>query len=126
MAAPAKHWRELIQEKQAQRQEAIPKEWVLPLSPEELSKVDPFEYVTKCELLTAQELDITSSEVDTLLEKLAKAEWSAVQVTTAFAKRAIIAHQLVRPLCVSQHVGVPSMLDQLFDGNIHRSRVRTR
>lgn len=50
-----------------------------------------------CGLLSPREVEITeTTDVGILLEKLASAEWSSVEVTTAFYKRAIIAHQLVR------------------------------
>jgi len=46
-----------------------------------------------------EELEITEiDDVSALLDKLAKGEWSSVEVTTAFYKRAIIAHQLVNCL----------------------------
>ena len=51
----------------------------------------------QCGLLTARELEITNTtDVDVLLNKLPTSAWSSVEVTTAFYKRAIIAHQLVR------------------------------
>ena len=52
----------------------------------------------KCGPLNAKEIDITNSEVDVLLENMAKGIWSAVEVTAAFSKRAVVAHQLVRPV----------------------------
>lgn len=51
----------------------------------------------KCGLLTARELEITETvDVDVILRKLSAAEWSSVEVTTAFLKRATVAQQLVR------------------------------
>lgn len=53
-----------------------------------------------CGLLTPVELDITSVEHDAthVLAQLASRKWSAVQVTSAFCKRAAIAQQLVNCL----------------------------
>lgn len=52
-----------------------------------------------CGLLTAREVDITDAEdCVALLEKIHSKEWSALEVTTAFCKRAAIAQQLVNPL----------------------------
>ncbi|KIJ25598.1 hypothetical protein M422DRAFT_273411 [Sphaerobolus stellatus SS14] len=41
------------------------------------------------------ELEVTASPVEVLLPKLASGEWSSVDVTKAFYKRAIIAHQAI-------------------------------
>lgn len=46
-------------------------------------------------MLTEVELQITDSNVETLLLKLAGGEWSSVDATRAFYKRAILAHQAV-------------------------------
>ncbi|KAF7341532.1 Amidase domain-containing protein [Mycena venus] len=48
-------------------------------------------------LLTAEELEITASTSDatTILERIKRKELTAVQIVTAFAKRAAIAHQLL-------------------------------
>lgn len=53
-----------------------------------------------CGLLSPEELEITSVEHDAtyLLEQLASKKLSAVQVTTAFCKRAAIAQQLINCL----------------------------
>ncbi|KAJ7101415.1 amidase signature domain-containing protein [Mycena belliarum] len=51
----------------------------------------------ECGLLTADELAITSLDQDAsqILERIKRKELTAVQVVTAFAKRAAIAHQLL-------------------------------
>jgi len=50
----------------------------------------------ECGLLTPREMEITETvDVELMLRKLSSAEWSSVEVTTAFYKRAIIAQQLV-------------------------------
>lgn len=50
-------------------------------------------------LLSARELEITDTlDFEILLLNLANGIWSSVEVTTAFYKRAIIAHQLASPL----------------------------
>lgn len=90
-----KHWKNLAAEKRARQVATIPKEWILQSLPhkEILNVID---FPEKCGLLTYREIEITNSEANVLLEKLAKGVWSAVDVTIAFAKRAVIAHQLVR------------------------------
>lgn len=60
------------------------------------SQLNVMDIPAKCGILTARELEITEIiDVDILLKKLSSAEWSSVEVTTAFLKRAVIAHQLV-------------------------------
>ncbi|KAI0365222.1 general amidase [Pilatotrama ljubarskyi] len=90
-------WQQLVRDKRRRQQEAIPKDWlVIPPPPVVL---DVRTFPDTCGLLSDREVEITNtSDVDILLKKLATAEWSAVEVTTAFYKRAIVAHQLVNCL----------------------------
>ena len=92
----SQRWQELVADKRRRRAEAIPKEWSISTH----TVLDVTAVPEQCGLLTARELEITNTmDVGVLLDKLAKAEWSAVEVTTAFYKRAIVAHQLVSGLC---------------------------
>jgi amidase len=96
MASVIKHWKDVVAEKRVRQAATIPKEWILSnLPPKDTLNV--IDLPEKCGLLNAKEIDITNSEVDLLLENMAKGIWSAVEVTTAFSKRAVVAHQLVRP-----------------------------
>ncbi|THH27363.1 hypothetical protein EUX98_g6833 [Antrodiella citrinella] len=89
-------WQALVADKRRRQAQTIPKEWLISTpSDTELTVTD---VPATCGLLTEKELLITSSDVDHLLKKLASAEWSSVEVTTAFYKRAIVAHQLVNCL----------------------------
>ena len=94
---PPPNWKALCTDKRARQLSQIPKEWLLPapsLPPAE--QLDVSNFPRECGLLTAHELEITETDdVNTLLAKLANAEWSAVEVVTAFYKRAIVAHQVV-------------------------------
>ncbi|KAJ8495856.1 hypothetical protein ONZ51_g1447 [Trametes cubensis] len=93
----ADKWRQLVSDKRQRQQECIPKEWLVALPSDDL--LDVRAYPDTCGLLTEREVAITNTcNVDVLLNKLASAEWSAVEVTTAFYKRAIVAHQLVNCL----------------------------
>jgi len=85
-------WRHLIADKRRRQQESIPKEWLLADAKE---ASDVLNYPNDCGLLSEQELAITNADVDVVLTNIANKTWSAVEVTTAFAKRAVIAHQLV-------------------------------
>jgi amidase len=89
-------WQELAAEKKRRQTAAIPKEWLITRPADDV--LDVTDIPTSCGLLSARELEITAvSQLATLLNKLATGEWSSVEVTTAFCKRAIIAHQLVCP-----------------------------
>lgn len=86
-------WTDLAADKKRRQQEAIPREWLITPPPETMLNVTGLP--DSCGLLTPRELEITNEDVKNLLKKLASCEWSAVEVTTAFYKRAIIAQQLV-------------------------------
>ena len=87
------HWRDLVAEKRARQASAIPKDWLIPLPSKET--IDVTNVPEKCGLLSDKEVEITTTDVAVLLAKLASSEWNSVEVTTAFYKRAIIAHQVV-------------------------------
>jgi len=88
-------WQDLVADKRQRQQDSIPKEWLITVPPED--QLNVLDVPARCGLLTDKELVITSeSDVDVILGKLASGEWSSVEVTTAFYKRAIIAQQVVR------------------------------
>ncbi|KAL0580414.1 hypothetical protein V5O48_001567 [Marasmius crinis-equi] len=93
-------WRTLASEKKAKQLASIPKEWLNQLAtnippPTEL---DVTSYPRACGLLDERELDITESDVTSLLPRVASGEWTALEVTIAFCKRAVIAQQLTNCL----------------------------
>jgi amidase len=89
------NWRELIADKRARVAAAIPKDWLV--TPPPADRLNVINFPRECGLLTPKELRITeTTDVEELLSKLATGEWSSVETTTAFYKRAIIAHQTVR------------------------------
>ncbi|KAG2134391.1 general amidase [Suillus bovinus] len=90
------HWTALVAEKKQRQLKSIPQEWLV--TPPPPSTLDVTGFPESCGLLNAREIKITNTSVDVLLKKLATAEWTAVEVTTAFSKRAIVAHQLVNCL----------------------------
>ncbi|OCH96192.1 general amidase [Obba rivulosa] len=95
MSTPS--WQEQVADKRRRLQEAIPKEWLITPPPDD--KLYRMDIPETCGILTSRELEITNTaDVAVLLQKLATSEWSSVEVTTAFCKRAIIAHQLVNCL----------------------------
>ena len=93
-------WQEVAAEKKARQAASIPKEWlIIPPSDDILDVTDS---PAKCGLLSARDLEITEvGKVAVLLSKIAAGAWTSVEVTTAFCKRAVIAHQVVRALSFS-------------------------
>ncbi|KAG6844210.1 hypothetical protein H0H87_008879 [Tephrocybe sp. NHM501043] len=92
-----KSWKELAADKKGRQKESIPKEWILSNLPSE-EESNIINFPEHCGLLTPHEVEITNTHIEVLLQKLASAEWSSVAVTTAFGKRAIVAHQLTNCL----------------------------
>lgn len=97
-------WQQIVAQKRQSGDAAIPKEWKLPSSildslafpldkhPNKLIELD---IPRKSGLLTDRELNVTENyTVSELLAKLASGEFTALEVTTAFSKRAAIAQQL--------------------------------
>ncbi|KAM0787774.1 hypothetical protein ACM66B_003829 [Microbotryomycetes sp. NB124-2] len=88
-------WQERAAAKQAAQQALIPQHLKLQ-QPFEGDDVRHFDFSP---FLSRRQLEITQVEsVSQLLDKLAKAEWSAVDVLEAFSRRALVAHQLVNCL----------------------------
>ncbi|KAK7038032.1 amidase domain-containing protein [Favolaschia claudopus] len=90
-------WQQIAAEKKSRQLDSVPKEWLsstLPSS-ETLTIID---FPQTSRVLSPLDLEITESSVATLLSDLASSKYSAVQVTTSFYKRAIIAHQLTNCL----------------------------
>ena len=95
MQKSAVHWKDIVAEKRARQAAAIPKEWQIAAPPDTV--LDVTRVPEQCGLLSSKELEITNmADVAVILAKLSSAEWSSVEVTTAYYKRAIIAQQLVR------------------------------
>ena len=100
-ATPLAQWKEHVADKLRRRDATIPSEWAISPLPE--SQANVMDVPGSCGLLSDEELEITTvSDVSVLLGKLAAGEWSAVEVTTAFSKRAVIAHQAVRVYALLQ------------------------
>ena len=88
-------WKALCYAKRKAQQDSIPSEWIIPSYPIS-AYPDIIDVPEICGLLTSRELLISeTTDVDEILAKLRSAEWTAVETTLAFYKRAVIAHQLV-------------------------------
>ena len=100
-------WQELAAEKKARQTASIPKEWLI--APPSDDILDVTDIPAKCGLLSERDLEITElNEVAVLLSKIAVGAWTSVEVTTAFCKRAVIAHQVVCALSFSLNVQLTS------------------
>lgn len=100
--ASTSSWKQIAAAKQQSRLDQIPAEWRLPA--ELVAKADPTSrndvrsIPASCGILTADEITITESPVAGILAKLHSRTWTSEAVTTAFCKRAAIAHQLTNCL----------------------------
>jgi amidase len=80
----------------------FPKEWLLSgttASPPSSNPHDVMPVFKSCGLLTDRELEITDvADCVSLLKNLHTKQWSALEVTLAFCKRATVAQQIINPL----------------------------
>ena len=99
MAEP--RWKDIARRKQEQRNNLIPTEWRIP------SRYIPGEHFTggvltvpqECDILSSQDLDITETDnAKALSAAITRKKFTAVEVTTAFCKRAAIAQQVTNCL----------------------------
>ncbi|KAI0133914.1 amidase [Xylariales sp. AK1849] len=101
MAAAGKSWQDLKAAKQVEQDSRIPQEWKLKkedFPPE--STTDLRSVVETCGILSRKELEITGVGYDatSLAAAVADGKYTAVEVTTAFCKRAAVGHQLFNML----------------------------
>lgn len=89
-------WKLKAQERRKQQIEQIPTEWRLSDIPSPSESKNAVRIVESCGILSDLELKITalSTTAQTILSKLHTRQWSSVQVTTAFCKRAALLQQL--------------------------------
>ncbi|TAQ86469.1 hypothetical protein B7494_g5206 [Chlorociboria aeruginascens] len=85
-------WETIAADKKARIAASIPEAWRLKTEP---TGVSVMEYPKDSGILSAEELAITESNATDLVARLAIGELTSVLVTTAFCKRAALAHQLL-------------------------------
>ncbi|RSH92487.1 hypothetical protein EHS25_008903 [Saitozyma podzolica] len=91
-------WQTIAASKRAHNAALIPTEWLLP-SPPSSEVRNVIDVPRTCGILTDKEVEITEKyAVSGLVAEIAKGTYSAVEVTTAFCKRAAIAQQLTNCL----------------------------
>lgn len=86
-------WKDVVADKQQRLDATIPQEWRLDVPKPEDGNV--LSYPSKSSIMTADELSITESSAAEIVKKIAAGKLTSVAVTTAFCKRAAMAHQLV-------------------------------
>ncbi|THH27944.1 hypothetical protein EUX98_g6243 [Antrodiella citrinella] len=90
-------WQTLCVQRKQKQWDSIPREWIIDVPAD--SRASVINAPLRAGLLTDLEVKITETvDLDVLLGKLSNGIWSSVEVTTAFYKRAIIAHQLTNCL----------------------------
>ncbi|GAB7346666.1 hypothetical protein MBLNU459_g1794t1 [Dothideomycetes sp. NU459] len=96
-----KDWRTIAEAKRTALLASIPQEWIIPgeVLPSE-DQLDVTSFPTQSGFFTERELEITSSKIPYLLEKIHSAAWTSEEVTRAFCKRAAVAQQLLN--CLSE------------------------
>lgn len=88
-------WKPIVARKQAEQEARIPREWRLKNIPSDTTS-NVLDIPKTCGILTATELQLTeTSDATALLQQLTSGRVKAVDVVTAFCKRAAIAQQLV-------------------------------
>lgn len=94
-------YEERARQKRVAQAESIPPEWRFKNIPPAHEVPNAVEYILQSGLLTPEERKITETiDARVLLRQLATKELSAVEVVTAFSKRAALAHQLT--LCCTE------------------------
>ena len=92
-------WKERAKSRKLQQENEIPKEWRIQTPSLSIENLNVLDVPKNCGLHTPREIVITETDdIELTLRKLGSGEWSSFEVTTAYYKRAIIAHQLVRLL----------------------------
>lgn len=89
-------WEDISKRAKARVFESIPSEWLV--SEDKLPPADQagvLDFPSKSGLFSENEILITTSSATHIVQTIASGEWTALEVTQAFCKRAAVAHQLV-------------------------------
>ncbi|KAF8509845.1 general amidase [Gautieria morchelliformis] len=113
-------WKAIALDKKTRQQASIPQEWLVP--PPSEDRLNVIAFPRESGLLSPTELTITESTVETLLANLASSTWTSVDVTRAFYKRAILAHQAVN--CLTE-IFVDQALSRAAELDAHLKRTGT-
>ncbi|KAG9670410.1 acetamidase, partial [Aureobasidium melanogenum] len=96
-----RNWQDIAKAKRAALLDSIPAEWRIPadLVPPE-TQLDVMGFPQESGFFTNDELKYTSTKVPELLQQIHSGKWKAVNVTSAFCKRAAVCHELTN--CLSE------------------------
>ncbi|WVF67414.1 hypothetical protein IAT40_002170 [Kwoniella sp. CBS 6097] len=87
-------WQDIAKNKQEQRQSLLPQEWRLDCVPaSDVKNVQDIDYP-----LSSKDVEIIHSSASRIVDMIAASEWTAVEVTTAFGRRATHAQQLLNAI----------------------------
>lgn len=104
-----KDWKSIAEAKRAALLASIPQEWIIPadILPSE-DQLDVTTFPEQSGFFTEKELEITSTKIPALLEKVHSRTWTSEEVAQAFCKRAAVAHQLTN--CLSETLFTEAMM----------------
>ncbi|THV54386.1 hypothetical protein BGAL_0028g00420 [Botrytis galanthina] len=85
-------WQDIAKDKKDRIDASIPPEWRLKFQP---AGDNVMENTDIGDVMSTNEISITNSSATDLVAKMAKGKLTSVEVTTAFCKRAALAHQLL-------------------------------
>ncbi|KAF4564834.1 hypothetical protein EYR36_002774 [Pleurotus pulmonarius] len=91
------NWQKRSADRKRAQLESIPSQWHIKSLPGDKQSV--LDIPRACGILSDRELEITETvDLDTILDRLRSGEWTSVETTTAYYKRAIVAHQMTNCL----------------------------
>ncbi|VDB83953.1 unnamed protein product [Peniophora sp. CBMAI 1063] len=97
----ANTWKSISERKLVERDGKIPTEWCIPSDKLPSASVrDVIPFARESGLFTARELEITESLATDIVTRITEGQWSSLEVTEAFCKRAAVAQQLLN--CLSE------------------------
>lgn len=115
---PYRPWQEISAEKKAEQLARIPREWLIP----ETLRTDATDLRPTAEasgVLTDREVEITGNQHDAtaLLARIATGSLTAVEVVTAFCKRAAVAQQVcncLTEIMFAEAIAAAEKLDEVY------------
>lgn len=112
-------WQDAAAKKREAISALIPAEWRLNKLPSVEEQVDVTDYIKQH--LSEEELRITESDADQIVEETASGVWTAEKVTRAYCHRAALAHQLVLAgSCSDRKISVLTCAASLFARDLLR------
>jgi hypothetical protein len=96
-------WQDAAAKKREEIYALLPEEWRVDNLPSVKEQVDVTDYIKKH--LSEEELSITESDAEQIVEKTTSGSWTAEKVARAFCHRAALAHQLVSTIIPNAQAG---------------------